>query len=206
MAEDVALFLQKQGIKSGLNLMGHSMGGKVAMTFALNSDLNGPLRSMISVDMAPYKGKLSKDFTQYADSMIEIERAGVPSRAEADKMLQQVEPDLGTRQFLLTNTKMEDGKITFRIPLELIKKYLDAIGDFPYSPGQAEWDGPALFLQGKRARYINDKNIPIAKELFPNMQLVPLDTGHWVHAEKPNETVELVSSFIKTGTATLAGQ
>lgn len=206
MAEDIALFLQKQGIKSGVNLMGHSMGGKAVMTFALTPELNSPLRSLISVDMAPYKGKLSKDFTQYLDSMLDIKHAGVHSRSEADKILQEIEPDLGTRQFLLTNTKMEDGKITFRIPLEMLKKYLDNIGDFPYSPGQPDspqWDGPALFLQGIRARYINDRNIPIAKQFFPNMQLVPMETGHWVHAEKPNETVQLVESFITTGKATL---
>lgn len=112
---------------------------------------------------------------------------------------------MGTRQFLLTNTRTDpSGHLTFRIPLQLISKYIPTLGDFPYPPPSPDdpssnitWDGPVLLLKGEHAKYINKYNIPIAKAYFPNMKLEVLPTGHWVHAEAPLDTVRIVSEFIE---------
>lgn len=87
--------------------------------------------------------------------------------------------------------------ITFRIPLDILSDHISAIGDFPYDLGSSSWDGPALFVKGEHSKYINHKNIPNCEQFFPNMTLEKLDAGHWVHAERPVEFVDMVSKFIK---------
>ncbi|WVW79933.1 hypothetical protein I302_101904 [Kwoniella bestiolae CBS 10118] len=207
MAEDLSHFFKKHNLKEGVNLMGHSMGGKAVMAFALNEKLNKPLRSLISVDMSPAIGKISAEFAAYTESMMEIERAQVKTKHDADKILAKTEPSLPTRQFLLTNTRQTHGHdphLVFRIPLQLLSSAIRDIGNFPYTPPppisetSPIWEGPTLFLKGSQSKYINHKNIPAAKAFFPNMRLEELETGHWVHAEKPHETVQLVKQFVES--------
>lgn len=115
--------------------------------------------------------------------------------------------ELSTRQFLLTNVLTEtgnDGKqfLKFRVPLDLMAGEIPLIGGFPYTPPppvsetSPQWEGPTLFIKGKNSPYINRKNIPTCEAYFPNMQLVTLDAGHWVHAERPGETTDAVAKFI----------
>ncbi|TYJ57736.1 hypothetical protein B9479_001590 [Cryptococcus floricola] len=207
MAADIYHFFQARNLTSGVNLLGHSMGGKAVMALALDNKLNGALRTLISVDMSPAKGKISPEFASYTQAMIDIEEAKVRTKQEADKILQNTEPMLPTRQFLLTNTRLSrDGPephLVFRIPLQLLSKAIPQIGDFPYKPpppvtdASPEWQGPTLFIKGEHSKYINKHNIPVAEQFFPNMKLEVLETGHWVHAEKPAETVELIKAFIQ---------
>lgn len=75
-------------------------GGKAVMAFALNKDINAPLRTLISVDMAPAAGKVSPEFQAYIDCMQEVEDAHVKTRAEADKILEKVEPVSGVESVL----------------------------------------------------------------------------------------------------------
>ncbi|KAK4684561.1 hypothetical protein P7C73_g5611, partial [Tremellales sp. Uapishka_1] len=200
MALDISRFLKSQGLESGVNLLGHSMGGKSVMALALNENLNGPLRSLISVDMSPARGKISPEFASYCEGMLEVDQAHVSSKAQADEILKKYEPVLATRQFLLTNTMTANQHLKFRIPLTLLSRSIPHIGEFPYnptSPSHPTWSGPTLFLKGEHSRYLNKHNIPVAKTFFPEMQLEVLDTGHWVHAERPKETVELVKKFVE---------
>ncbi len=67
----------------------------------------------------------------------------------------------------------------------------------PVTPKSPQWNGPTLFIKGEHSRYLNRHNIPVAEAFFPNMRLETLDTGHWVHAEKPSETVKLIEDFVK---------
>ncbi len=121
-------------------------------------------------------------------------------------MLSSALKSLSTRQFLLTNIKSSagpDNHLTFRMPVHLLSESIISIGHFPYtppppmSPQSPQWTGPTLFLKGEHSRYLNRHNIPVAKAFFPNMRLEVLETGHWVHAEKPAETVGLVETFIQ---------
>lgn len=151
-----------------------------------------------------------------------MQKAKVKTKMEADQILKRVEPVgrlscpplrsetdlckiLATRQFLLTNTKTSTGPdsyLTFRVPLDLLSASIPQIGDFPYTPPppigpeSPQWLGPALFLKGEHSRYLNRHNIPIAQRFFPNMRLEVLDSGHWVHAERPAETINAVEAFI----------
>ncbi|KAL1412042.1 hypothetical protein Q8F55_003039 [Vanrija albida] len=205
MADDLAAFMARHGL-ARVNLMGHSMGGKASMVVALNAALNKPVRSLISVDMSAAATKLSPDFVSYIDGMLEIQDARAPSRSAADAILAKYEPALSIRQFLLTNAvATSDGHIDFRIPLRLLKLQVDNLGRFPYTPPppvgptSPQWEGPALFIKGGESKYLNKYNIPVCEAYFPNMRLETLEgAGHWVHAEKPREVVDLVYDFVNS--------
>ncbi|GAC96129.1 alpha/beta hydrolase [Pseudozyma hubeiensis SY62] len=214
MAQDVINFMSSRKL-SNVGLIGHSMGGKVSMSVALHPDLpQGMIRNLISVDMSAKRGPLSPEFERYIDAMIEIRDKPCRSRHEADTILQATESDLGVRQFLLTNlTRSPPGAETWswRIPVDLIRKNIAQIGDFPYNPPNAteeelagasesaqerSWNGETLFIKGTKSKYVNRKNIPTNQKYFTKSKLVRMDTGHWCQAEKPNEFVQVVEDFL----------
>ncbi|SPO23337.1 uncharacterized protein UTRI_02015 [Ustilago trichophora] len=215
MAQDVIEFMSSRNL-SNVGLIGHSMGGKVSMSVALHPNLpSGMLRNLISVDMSAKRGPLSPEFERYIEAMAQIRDKPCHSRAEADEILQATEPDLGVRQFLLTNlTRNPPNSPTWswRIPVDLIRKNIAQIGDFPYNPPNAiaeelaapgsenaperEWSGETLFIKGTRSKYVNRRNIPTNQKYFPEAKLVHMETGHWCQAEKPNEFVQVVEDFL----------
>lgn len=214
MAQDVIEFMSSRNLNN-VGLIGHSMGGKVSMSVALHPGLpSGMVRNLISVDMSAKRGPLSPEFERYIDAMVEIRDKPCRSRNEADTILQATEPDLGVRQFLLTNlTRSPPGAETWswRIPVDLIRKNIAQIGDFPYNPPQASaeelaggddsapermWEGETLFIKGTKSKYVNRRNIPTNQKYFPNSKLVHMETGHWCQAEKPNEFVQVVEEFL----------
>lgn len=87
--------------------------------------------------------------------------------------------------------------LKFRVPVDIIKRSLDMLGGFPYEPGECKWDGMTLIIKGEKSkfvnvsslyrnsgsnnglRYVNNQNIPIAKQFFPRMRLETLDANHW---------------------------
>lgn len=92
MALDLIKFFKDHDLKD-VALVGHSMGGKAVMSFALHPDLpKDALQYLVSVDMSPARGPLSKEFTQYIDTMARIQSKGVSSRSEADAILKETEP------------------------------------------------------------------------------------------------------------------
>ncbi|GAA5962725.1 hypothetical protein JCM3765_006180 [Sporobolomyces pararoseus] len=197
LAADVKAFIQEEQKLDDCIVVGHSMGGKVAMALALGGC--EPLSKLVVVDIAPGVGKISPEFQAYLNAMKEIDDAQVHSRKEADTILQKTEPDLGIRQFLLTNLDRASPSdpYKFRLPLSYLRNAIDEIGHFPYTPGERIFDKPSLFLKGKKSKYINSKNIPIINQFFPNSRLETLDAGHWVHAERPKEFVDLLDGFLK---------
>ncbi|KAI0359938.1 alpha/beta-hydrolase [Trametes cingulata] len=200
MAADVLHFCQEHSL-SNISLLGHSMGGKVAMTVALDPKLPSDLLShLIVADIAPSRGALSDEFQGYIRGMKKIEESHVKTRQEADRILREFEQDPMTRAFLLMNlehpTAHHPHPLRFRVPVDLLGNSIPEIGGFPYSPGERTWDGPTLFIKGEKSKYINRHNLDAAKAFFPNMVLETLDAGHWVHSERPNEFKALVTNFI----------
>ncbi|GAA5929560.1 hypothetical protein JCM3775_002375 [Rhodotorula graminis] len=197
LAADVKAFIEQRERLSDCVVVGHSMGGKVAMALALGGC--EPLSKLVVVDIAPGVGKVSPEFQAYLDAMKAIDDAQVMSRKDADAILAKTEPDLGVRQFLLTNMDRANpsSPYKFRLPLHFLRNAIDEIGHFPYAPGERVFEKPSLFLKGAKSKYINSRNIPIIKQFFPDSRLETLDAGHWVHAERPKEFVELLQSFCK---------
>ncbi|KAJ2079671.1 hypothetical protein H4R24_003613 [Coemansia sp. RSA 988] len=199
MSDDIVRFINDHQLNKPI-LIGHSMGGKVVMQTALvRPDL---VSQLIVDDMVPVKFGLAHDFSAYVRKLLEIERSNIVSQKDADKMLSQAEPDLSIRQFLLTNMKktqntMENGSkgsYKSRIPLQLLGDSLGNVMDWVGS--DKKYNGPTLFIGGRRSPYVKPESYPAMKRYFPNYELCTFDTGHWVHAEMPREFMQLVEDFI----------
>ncbi|KAG9124973.1 hypothetical protein FRC07_009495 [Ceratobasidium sp. 392] len=198
LAEDILHFCESKSL-SKISLVGHSLGGKVAMAFALDPALPKDLLShLVVVDISPAVGPVSPEFRNYIEAMEEVNAANVTTKKEGEEILKKYESNPSVRGFLLHNlvAPAKGEPLRFRIPLSIIANGIDGIGDFPHTPGQEKWEGPVLFVKGAKSKYINRRNTPVMEQYFPNMRLEVLDTGHWVHAEKPQEFVDLVSNFV----------
>ncbi|KAG9296937.1 hypothetical protein G9A89_006892 [Geosiphon pyriformis] len=198
MANDVASFLSDHKLHK-IILIGHSMGGKVAMYMALQ---HVPyIEKLVVVDNAPLKIRLSTDFAKYIEGMKKIEETKLTKQSIADEILQEFESDISIRQFLLTNLKKDpkSGVYKFRIPLEILGESLEKLGDFPFESAHHTYHKPTLFIAGTRSNYVPLKAHQTIKTFFPESVIVNVNAGHWVHAEKPQEFLMIVSDFIKSG-------
>ena len=174
-------------------LIGHSMGGKTAMWFS--SRYYPPkVDKLIVVDIAPRAYKLHNHDIAEALSSLDLDK--LSSRKEIDEELAKTIPDLGTRQFLLKNLyRTEDNRFAWRMNLEVIKEKLAIVMEA--LPENLQFDGSTLFIGGEKSNYIQDKDLPLIQSHFPNNQIVTVaDAGHWVHAEKPMEVLNLIREFI----------
>ena len=195
MAEDVATLLEDLEIDECI-LLGHSMGGKVAMQTALTyPEL---VRQLVVVDMAPRRYRPGHD-TIFA-ALESLDPASIGSRSEAAEALSAHVADPGIQLFLLKNlTRNPAGGYRWRMNLPAIKEsYPRLIG--PVGNAGDRYDGPALFLRGGKSGYVTEEDLPLIEELFPRARLVTVaGAGHWVHAEKPTELLEVVNAFLSAG-------
>lgn len=191
LTEDLKHFVEKHVIGKPI-ILGHSMGGKTAMNFAVcYPEL---LSKLIVVDIAP------KAYPVHHDSIIDglnaIPINSLQSRDEADRILSEYVPEADVRQFLLKNlSRKPEGGFAWKINLPAIDKSLGKISEGMQYDGT--YSGPALFVRGSKSKYVLDEDRATIKTLFPNSTLVTMDTGHWVQAEKPIEFVEIVKNFLK---------
>ena len=148
-----------------------------------------PIASLIPVDNAPVDAALKSDFGKYVQGMRKIADAKVQKQSEADAILAEFEPNMGVRQFLLTNlSRDKDGIQKFRVPVKYLANALDNMADFPFKdPEQARWEGPTLFVRGTKSHYVADETLPIIGRFFPRFQVADVESGHWVISEKPQE-------------------
>ncbi|KAG6337112.1 hypothetical protein ID866_1986 [Astraeus odoratus] len=200
MAADVLGLFRRLSL-SNVSLVGHSMGGKVAMTLALHPETPaGVLADLIVSDIAPVRAKVSEDTVRHLEGMEEVERSGITARKEADRILGHYEKDPNVRAFLLTNLGVNGGPSTsplkFKVPIDILKEGRPEIESFPWAPGERISHGHTLFVKGMKSKYINRHNTPVIREFFPGAAIEELNTGHWVHAEKPNEFKNVVIDFI----------
>lgn len=190
MVEDLREFVDEHGLRDAI-ILGHSMGGKVAMNFALAYP--DKLQKLIVVDIAPKPYNL--EHYVILDGLKAIPIETVASRNEADEVLATYVPEPDVRQFLLKNLQRKtEGGFTWKLNLPVIDKNLSNIGlDLQY-PGKFE--KPTLFIRGGRSKYITDADMKRIREVFPKAELATLDTGHWVQAEKPQEFVGEVMNWL----------
>ncbi|KAK3945025.1 Abhydrolase domain-containing protein IMO32 [Diplogelasinospora grovesii] len=198
MADDVAEFIVKHNLKNP-TLIGHSMGAKTAMTVALRDP--SLVANLISVDNAPVDARLESDFARYIRGMKKIDESeNVTKQAEALELLEPYEKSLTIRQFLLGNLHRPKGSKVhkFRVPLNIIGKALDHLGDFPFKdPGKVRFEKPALFIRGTKSKYVPDEVIPIIGQFFPRFELVDVDAGHWLISENPEAFRQAVIRFLE---------
>jgi len=191
MAEDLKEFLQYQGLSS-THLIGHSLGGKTAMQFALTYPEK--VDTLIVVDIAPKAYPPGHD--DIFAALFSLDAQDFRSRQEADAALAKHLPDLALRQFLLKNLeRTATGGFRWRINLEAIHTNYPKILKSVEGPGQ--FPHPTLFIKGGNSQYIDSADMPTIRTIFPQAQLVTIpDAGHWLHAEAPQAFAELVLNFL----------
>ncbi|KAK3378186.1 Alpha/Beta hydrolase protein [Podospora didyma] len=201
MAADVADFIREHGLKDP-TLIGHSMGAKSAMALALREP--ELVANIVAVDNAPVDVRLESDFARYIQGMKKIDAADVTKQADADKILEPYEKSLVVRQFLLGNLHRPQGSNAdpsktqkFRVPLSILGKSLDHLGDFPFKdPAKVRFEKPALFIRGTRSKYVPDEVIPLIGQFFPRFELVDVQAGHWLISENPEAFRQAVVKFL----------
>lgn len=193
MAEDVRLFMQNAGIEKAI-VMGHSMGGKVAMMLALlYPEL---VEKLIAVDIAPVK--YVPAMRTNLEAMAKVDLTSVQKRADADAQLAEYIQNASTRYFLLQNLILEDGKASWRANLTVLLRDLDNIADFPDTASLGKYLGPTLFVAGEKSYFITKDYLPAIRLLFPNFLLKTIPgAGHLVHIEKPAEFITAIEQFCR---------
>ncbi|MDB5268325.1 MAG: alpha/beta hydrolase [Hymenobacter sp.] len=193
MAQDVLDLFDHLQLSQETTLMGHSMGGKVAMRLAL--DHPERLARLIVVDIAPRFSDMEHQDDILA-GLHAVNLAAITNRQEADAALAQYVGNLGTRQFLLKNLyRRDDNSFAWRINLEVLAAQLPAVGE--ETTGKAPFLKPTLFIRGGKSDYITaEDKLHGIPALFPHSQVATVvDAGHWVHAERPEEIFEMVKAF-----------
>ena len=107
---------------------------------------------------------------------------------------------LTIRQFLLGNLFRPEGSkaLKFRVPLDVLAKSLDHLGDFPYKdPQSTRFEGRALFVRGTKSKYVPDEVLPLIGNFFPRFEHADIDAGHWVISENPEAFRQAVVRFLE---------
>jgi len=190
MVEDLNEFVASNRLQNTV-IIGHSMGGKAAMNFALAHP--DKLSKLIVVDIAPKAYNL--EHYTIAEGLKAIPVGKISSRNEADEILSKHVPEPDVRQFLLKNLQRKSARgFSWKINLPVISAKLGNIGLDLQFPGT--FDKPALFIRGSRSKYIANEDWTRITEVFPKAELETMDTGHWVQAEKPQEFADVVVRWL----------
>lgn len=174
------------------DLLGHSMGGKVAMTLARRHPQR--VSRLIVADIAPVAYEHGHDDIFRAHRL--VEDALPESRKEADDAMAEAIDSQTTRQFLATNLVRDDqGILGWRVGLDFIE---EGYGDIVAPPGgEASFEGPTLVLRGEHSDYVKDEALAIIAEVMPASRVETIKgAGHWLHAEKPEAFIRAVDGFL----------
>lgn len=190
MVEDLKEFIDTHHIQSPV-VIGHSMGGKVAMNFAMKYPDN--IDQLIVVDIAP------KAYPVHHEAILKglkaIDPAQLTSRDQADEILGRYVPELAVRQFLLKNlARNEKQQLSWRPNIAALDAHIEEMGeDLKY---RGQFQKPSLFVKGSKSDYILEEDKEKISTLFPGAVFSTLATGHWVQAENPVEFMKTVYQFL----------
>jgi esterase len=193
MAADLKEFMDDYSIINPI-LIGHSMGGKTVMQFAMNYP--DSFSKMIVVDIAPKFYPVHH--TMILQGLASIDLRTLRNRTEANDLLKRFEENEGVRQFLLKNlwrNPEKNNEFDWRINVPIITKNIDVIG-FELSNEKAVGK-PVLFVRGSESHYIQPEDERKIWELFPDYEIITIEgAGHWVQADKPKEFLNVVRTAL----------
>lgn len=198
MAADVEAYMDARGLEKA-SVLGHSMGGKVAMQLALQSPER--VSRLVIADISPVAYKPKHD--AILESLKSLKLSGVRSRQDAEQQMATLVDEPATRQFLLKNLervpenmRVEGGPMfRWRLNLSVIDACYGNLAGAPV--GEGPFAGPVLFLKGADSAYIQEKHKPVIQRLFPAAELrIIQNTGHWLHAEKADTFAALCRRFL----------
>lgn len=191
MVADLDNLINELGI-ADYSILGHSMGGKVAMFYAAQSPHG--IKKLIIVDIAPKKYPVYHQ--QILDGLSSINTEELSSRRKADDLLSKFVHDPKIRQFLLKNLKRSsNGSLEWKINLTAIHNHINAVGDA--LPATELIQIPTLFIRGGSSEYIREEDYSAIHQQFPQSTINTIpEVGHWVHAEAPQAFLEIVQTFL----------
>jgi len=190
MSEDLLLFMENRGLTTA-SLLGHSMGGKVAMWFALNHP--DRIDKLIVADIAPVS--YTHSFNNLIQALKALPLHEISNRKQAELLLASAIPELGYRQFLLQNLILKDGAYCWRIDLDIFLLMAPNIIAFPDVENITPFTGKTLFLAGEDSGYVKADDVIT---LFPDATLsVIANAGHWLHVQQPVVFIEQVEQFLR---------
>ena len=210
MADAVAHDLtERLGSAAAITVVGHSMGGKVAMRLAL--DHPDAVERLAVVDISPVRTiTVRTNFTGIVNGLRRVNLARLASRSDAERQLAASVPDEMTRAFLLQNLHFDHGRPThptiqrhwrWQMNLRVLGDHLDQIGDWPQIGGTT-YDGPVVWIGGQNSDYIQPEHHDAMRAHFPRMVNVTMKgAGHLVHADQPDAFVRTLRAFLEMPTA-----
>ncbi len=194
MADDVAALIENLGLPK-VDILGHSMGGKVAMTLALRAP--ELCKSLIIADIAPVA--YQHHFDDLIHPIMTLSLETLQSREQANNELKLSIADQGLRAFLLHNLYREDGQWRWRVNWPVIQASVDQLVGFEDLPAGWKLEMPALFLRGEQSDYLDSSAIALIQRHFPKAQIAEIkNAGHWLHAEQPDAFSSRVIEFLQS--------
>jgi esterase len=206
LKNDVFEFMETQAIAKAV-IMGHSMGGKVAMNFAV--DYPDRVQALLIIDIAPksYKSLLSPspqalEHMNLINAMMEVDFSVVNKRTDLDKQLMAGIPSARIRNFLLKNVKRDrNGLYSWKLNVKTLRNELPAIMDEldpeKFKKGKGVSGFPVLFVKGEKSNYISPEDMTGIRAVFPAAEITTIpDAGHWLHAEHPDLLVKTIKYFV----------
>ena len=188
MAGDVAALIDRLGLERPA-VLGHSMGGKVAMTLALSDAAR--VGRLVVADVAPVA--YGDRFSSFTAAMRAVDTVHAAGREEIRLTLLRTIPDERTVAFLMTNLVRHGDRYDWRINLAALASSMPDIGAFPATLAGLRYDGPVTVVAGARSDYISIDHRPLFLSYFPAARFVTLaDAGHWLHADRPDAFVAAV--------------
>ncbi len=194
MAEDVAGFIEDLG-GAPVALLGHSMGGKVAMMLALNDPWL--VDRLLVLDIAPVR--YPRRYHDFIEAMLALPFEAIAKRSDADDHLAEIITDAKMRDFLLRNLILENDRWRWRINLPAIDMALGDLLGFPELPPNHRFDGSTLFLRGGQSAYVQPEYWATISARFPSANIETIDgAGHWVHVDAPEAVITQTRRFLGT--------
>jgi pimeloyl-ACP methyl ester carboxylesterase len=200
MAEDIAELLNKLQLNKAI-IIGHSMGGKTAMQFAL--DYPDKVEKLVVVDISPRSylsltepEKQVSEHMNILSGLISIDPLLLKSRQQAEEELAVYVTDAPTRHFLLKNLVHRDNHFEWTINIAGLRRNLPNVMGGIVS--DSTLDKPVLFIKGERSDYLQASDEKIIKSFFPKAEMATIfDAGHWIHAEQPKQFLAVLLNFLK---------
>ncbi len=193
MTADVLAFADRHGLAQ-FHLLGHSMGGKVAMAVALTAAER--VASAIVADIAPVA--YAHDFEELIGALRGLDLTGIERRAEADDALRPLIENHAVRQFLLQNLDFDaDGRAYWKPNLAVLDAAIEALTGWPEAYDERRYEGPVLAIHGAASDYVDASGEAAFRRLMPAVAFDTLDgAGHWLHAEQPQRFRAAAQAFL----------
>lgn len=189
MAEDLLALMNDCNLDKA-HLVGHSIGGKVAMQFATQHP--DRVNKLVVVDMATRA--YADAHSHLINAMLTVDLQRHQSRQSVDDALKTNIPVTMVRQFLLMNLVRSEAGLDWRINLSALKSNYPALQSAVCEG--AEYNKPCLFIHGEKSEYVLPADKTMIRQCFSQAEFVGLPTGHWVHAEAPEKFVNALQSYL----------